>query len=286
MRLRCFPVSMASFPVAPPLGWRYRLFTPTTVILGGVLVVAAAMKLWSLHQGYDPLQLQPIHSPGLTFAAACVELCVGLWLTSGIAPAWSRIAGLCLFLILLAAAASEFAQGAPSCGCFGRLHTAPLEMVAFDGLAFIVMGIVSPPLAKGLKSYSAVRPLMSALAGAVIVLVSAHAHNSAVSRKGYITVYFDVRASGGAFPSANLLDEESRNKIQRGQWTLVFFDHTCAECRDFLDRVGSGQIRLGDHSPVRAIDISNYDGAIYRAPIPLLRVKEHTQLLLIVAQRS
>ncbi len=261
MRLRCFPFSRHFSPLHPP-GWRYGLFTPTAVILGGVLVIAAALKLWSLHQGYDALQFQPIHSPSLMLLAACAELFVGLCLLSGIAPAWSRVAGLSLFIILCAVALSEFAQGTPSCGCFGRLRTAPLEMAAFDGLAVIALALLRLPARQ-----RRFRPAMSrmlftsvlAASGFAAILFSMGGKETIAPASTFVI----VNASdwvGKPFPLSKVLDQQSQRLISLERAEVIFYDHCCPECRAIIE----GMTRR-PHGRVPPSDIFSLDVAAWRS---------------------
>jgi hypothetical protein len=95
---------------------RYRI---VAYVLGLFLLVAAGLKSW----GFDaPSQdsFAVLSSPLLQTATIEVEVLVGIWLLSPIAPRQARAAALALFAALAAVSGTLAVSGAKSCGCFGN----------------------------------------------------------------------------------------------------------------------------------------------------------------------
>src|SRR5262245_15394264 len=104
------------------------------VVLGGVLLLSAGFKTVALVQDRLPSN-SLLTSPLAVLGAVAVEIAIGLWLCSGLAPRAARQAGVAVFLVLAGASAYSIWAGRPSCGCLGDLTISPWATLLFDQLA-------------------------------------------------------------------------------------------------------------------------------------------------------
>jgi hypothetical protein len=104
--------------------WAYRSF-------GVILLISAALK--AAGSGAAPLTPDRI-LPETSRAFVGVEVVVGLWVLSGLAPRAGRLVAVALTTTFLAVNVVAAARGAPSCGCFGPITVPPAVAAAVEAV--------------------------------------------------------------------------------------------------------------------------------------------------------
>jgi hypothetical protein len=113
------------------------------VVLGAVLVLAGVLKGQQLVT--DPSWGRVSGFPReLLMGAAAFELALGCWLLAGVYRRITRWIALAWFTSLAAAVLAQEIGGAPSCACFGELHTHPGQIFVFDVAAVAALWLWSP----------------------------------------------------------------------------------------------------------------------------------------------
>ena len=133
----------------PPPGWRLWLSTLIRLGLGGVLVVAAALKIADPQQAalaVQAYQLLPVTiAEYVGYGLPLIELGIGCMLLVGFGTRWAALAAGALMTAFVIGVASAWARGLSiDCGCFGgggqvaEGEAAYLPVLLRDGL-FVVM---------------------------------------------------------------------------------------------------------------------------------------------------
>lgn len=117
--------------VPPQLATQRRTFVVLRIILGLLLLTAAALKAHALFIGPSTLD-SLLFSPRLQIATIQVEIMLGLWLLSG----WSQfacwMAALSFFGIMAGMSLYLALVGQSSCGCFGYIAVSPWLTFTLD----------------------------------------------------------------------------------------------------------------------------------------------------------
>jgi hypothetical protein len=133
-------------------------------------------------QVIDPFsQESPFASPRVEVAAIEVEILLGLWLLSGLAPRASRLAALGFFVLMSGVSFYLAVTGQRSCGCFGRIAVSPWLTLGLDIAAVGLLARWKPvagaelPLVRSLQrlkriAFQAIAAL--ALVGSAFLLMS------------------------------------------------------------------------------------------------------------------
>jgi hypothetical protein len=135
---------------ARPRRWSLAPYDTVRVVLGVVLLAAAALK------GYE-LATSPVAETSLFrswwFLIAIVEfeLFFGLWLLAGLYPKPTRWAAMSWFAALLGLSLTQAVSGAASCACFGPIQILPWVMVIFDAVAVLALWFFEPELRTPVK---------------------------------------------------------------------------------------------------------------------------------------
>jgi hypothetical protein len=111
--------------------------------LGVLLVVTAVLKMTG--GSADALRTAlPIVSPRLYASGVMAEFILGVWLLSGLAPAWSWLCGLGIFGLLAALSFQLGVTGQASCGCLGKLPVSPWWAFAVDSTSILLLAFFPP----------------------------------------------------------------------------------------------------------------------------------------------
>ena len=133
------------------------LGTAARVLLGGVLVVAGALKLPDPAAALRAVRAYRLLPEGLVgpvaFGLPVVEIAVGLALLAGVFVRTAALAAAALMVVFLAAVGSAWARGLQiDCGCFGNGgevaagQTAyPLEVLRDAALLLIALALARRP---------------------------------------------------------------------------------------------------------------------------------------------
>jgi hypothetical protein len=141
-------------PLPPPPQTAGRGWLIVRLALGVLLVVTAVLMMTG--GSADALRTAlPIVSPRLYASGVMAEFILGVWLLSGLAPAWSRLCGLGFFGLLAALSFQLGVTGQASCGCLGKLPVSPwwafaVDVTAIGGLLVFRPGELMPGIRKGL----------------------------------------------------------------------------------------------------------------------------------------
>ncbi|MBX9582185.1 MAG: hypothetical protein K2X87_17915 [Gemmataceae bacterium] len=114
------------------------------VLLGGLLIVAAGLKLYGLSVSAVPA-VGWFAVPWVQLVAAEWELVLGLWLLAGACPlaAWAAAVG--TFLTFAGVSSYLGWSGVASCGCFGAIPVSPWWAFGIDGAALTLLIASRPP---------------------------------------------------------------------------------------------------------------------------------------------
>jgi len=123
-----------------------RRFTIARLVLGGLLLAAASLKLYGLSVSAVP-RVGWFAQPWVQLAAVEWELVLGLWLLSGAYPIGSWLAAVATFLAFAGVSGYLGWVGVASCGCFGTIHASPWHAFAVDLVALFVLLGTRPVLA-------------------------------------------------------------------------------------------------------------------------------------------
>lgn len=106
------------------------------VLVGLILLIAGALKVWALSGPVDTLGWPR----ELIVAGSAVELLLGFWLISGAAIRAAHLAAIGIFLLFAALSTYQVIRGVPSCGCLGKLYVHPAWMLTFD---LVTLGVLT-----------------------------------------------------------------------------------------------------------------------------------------------
>ena len=99
-------------------------FLITRCLLGGVLLIAAALKAYSFLTHPFP-DTGPLVTTLLTISLVAFEVFFGLWLFSGLTPRLTWKASFICFGLFAGVTLVKAFSGAATCGCFGNAPLSP-----------------------------------------------------------------------------------------------------------------------------------------------------------------
>lgn len=130
-------------PVTRPRWFFLSRFDVVRIVLGAVLVTAAALKGYTV--GSAPILWGALlNNPVFLLALIEWELFLGLWLLVGFRPRILRPVALVWFVMLLGVSLSQAASGVRSCACFGFVEVTPWLTAGFDLAAVAALWLVRP----------------------------------------------------------------------------------------------------------------------------------------------
>jgi hypothetical protein len=236
-------------------GWLRRglkLQRSLAILLGGVLLCASLLKLWS--QTRHPLQ----SDLSWTDAAAIVDSVVVLEATFGtvlIAGWWPRKAwyvSLLIFGLFSIISGVEAVNGRSSCGCFGAAAIRPIYTVCFDLAAVaLLLGTGRPDrevrgLEVGGRGSARVARRRFVAGGMALVWVAAvvgfwitrptiaMAVGQDFGKSGELVVLEPVRWAGQRFTLAEHIDVGS--PLNSGRWIVLLVHNDCDDCAAAVPR--------------------------------------------------
>lgn len=206
--------------------------------LGVLLIVASILKSLALWRSEVPpaFLFLPDSTRGIVVA---VEALLGVWWISGVAQAKARRVAIGVFLLLAGFAGLAAWHGAPNCGCFGSAGPKPVVLLLFD-LAMV-------GLLWGVGTEAGVLEDDGVPFGAAATLLRLTAAGFLAA--GIVTLtdegYTDHRLLNGSEVVSNVIGKRLEDlgkvdiaeKLRRGEWLVVFWDHDCPKCVTELPRV-------------------------------------------------
>lgn len=223
MRLRFNLLTTAT--KAPP---RLALGNFVRFAVGGILIAAAILKCYGAWHGDAP-EIPLLRSIWAQVALVQVELILGTWLISGIAPRFSHIAAILAFSCFLAAASYQVVQQARSCGCFGPVRLDPRITVGLDAAVLIALLScwracrIEPGIPRVARRFIVVAGCVAAVAAPVFILRSGDPFD------GRRIVFLEpAQWPGTAFPLLRYINDG--DALRRGNWLVMLYRHDCPTC--------------------------------------------------------
>jgi hypothetical protein len=198
-----------------------------------VLVLAGVLKAQQLLS--DPSVGRATgFSRALLLGVAAFELAFGCWLLAGLYRRATRWLALGWFTSLAAIALAQARGGAPSCACFGALHTDPWLMFAFDVAAVFALGMWTPNDHSS-RWLSSVALCLSLLPAAGLAAVAGASHEQTIfaeidlgdiAQGGQKQQRFQCRNDSGAFVEVAAIETScpcasirlERSKVLAGEY--------------------------------------------------------------------
>lgn len=233
-------------------------------IVGGmVLLTAAGLKAFQLLTG-------PILETGLLdsrWFLICIvefELLFGLWLLSGLVPAWSDLAAVGCFSCFACVSVYKALSGAETCGCFGNWRVNPWFTATLD-LAIVFFLLRSRPSALSRSRFptSAVSNLAAVLGGwlligGIVLSITWRGPTRSLTdlgevlADGRIVVLKPDAWLGRRLPLFDYLD--TGDTLESGNWLVLLYHHGCPDCQHALKQLSAIAASVGaDRSAHRAI---------------------------------
>jgi len=226
---------------------RFRVgYDAVRVFLAAVLLVAAGMKAYEIATA-PLLETNLFRTRWFSIGLVEVEFGLGLWLLVGAwpRPAW-RLAIACFSTFALVSL-KHGVDGHSSCACFGQLPVNTWLVSLFDLSAVAALCIARPTAASARRGrgprVAAAFCVFLGLAVPAGAFMAAY-HAARLAQDGDIVTGADNAVVveptdwlGRRFPVLRHID--IGDELARGQWTLVFYHHDCADCRAAIARLES-----------------------------------------------
>lgn len=127
-----------AFKEYPMGGWNSRAFVVIRLFLGGLLLSAAALKIY----GWSVSTIPPVgwfSAPTVQAIAVGWEILLSVWLLSGIVPLGSWLFAIVTFVLLAGISGYLGWIGQADCGCFGTIKASPWHAFAVDLVALLML---------------------------------------------------------------------------------------------------------------------------------------------------
>lgn len=126
-------------------GLKSRAFIVIRTVLGMLLLVAAALKIYGLSVSTVP-PVGWFSTPAVQAVAVGWEILLSVWLLSGIILVGSWLAAIATFVVLAAISGYLGWIGQATCDCFGTIEASPWLAFAMDLTALLMLLTVGPDL--------------------------------------------------------------------------------------------------------------------------------------------
>lgn len=234
--------STSNFPLVLA-GSRFLMPRLINSLLGGILLIAAALKGYNLATG-PSVGIGLLGSRWFLVALVEGELILGLWLASGLWPRGAWKAAVSCFVVFAVVAACEALSGQASCGCFGRMHINPWYTASFDTAAVLLLLWIRSVIPESpLVHWSASSPLFGILAiiigswGGYAMLFYRPATvpaNGIIPAQDGLLVLEPNRWIGKSFPLSRYID--IGEQLKHGHWLMVLYHDDCSTCAQAVSR--------------------------------------------------
>lgn len=239
-------------------------------LLGSVLLLAAALKLWELLEGtWTPL----LGSSWLPVLIVQYEVFLGAWLLTGAFPRTLRCVCSLAFLAFAGVSVATIAAGAESCGCFGPLEISPWWSLFIDTMALALLAAQCQPSECARPTWGdlilpVVLSLMIGVIGSKAVDNTAPLDFSSVE-PGQRIILRPEDWVGRPFPLFPFLDTETAQRLAAGDWTVLVFNRSCGKCRKVVrwydalaDASGKQRTAFIEVPPIEGEPLAILDGRL------------------------
>jgi hypothetical protein len=242
------------------------------LIVGGLLLTAAALKIWSpadsaaLAVAYD---IPPL----LTAVVVQTEFLLAALLLFGCWTRQTLIASAFLFGVFSAFSVFRGLAGFESCGCFGSFKVNPWVTAVLDVCLFVAASWGAWKLASPRERIQRWRLYgaggcyaLAAVAGVVGFVAQA----PTALTQGYDTIAEDEGLIvlepedwiGQPFPLTKHLAPEIN--VNKGRWILLLYHHDCPQCQQALpqyERLAANQTAVGSDQRVALVETPPFESA-------------------------
>jgi hypothetical protein len=223
----------------------HRFQIGTAIVLGAVLLFAAAMK------AYFPLsppgaRAEWLSSPWVTLLAIEAEIVIGLWLLSGQCRLGAWYAALICFSIFSVVTLFQALSGAESCGCFGGLHTSPWLTLTFDVVAVAALIALRPRAGHTMRAVSRPGILITSVMAFFLMLSAgwlafarmpkALSAEDGLTVQGKLVLLEPKDWIGKEFPLTGYVDIGSG--LSTGRWLVMLYHADCPVCQEAMPQIG------------------------------------------------
>lgn len=215
------------------------------MILGGILLVAAALKGYQL--ATEPTaEISLMTSRWFLIGSVEFEVLLGLCLISGIFVRASWLISLGCFALFGCVSLYKALSGEVSCGCFGSVQVNPWYTLLLDVAAVVALLRWRPALSASTEPTGERRPVSHyAIVLGVWLVVGLSAgwqmarfEAVTVSDEGDFLGYGEIvllepeKWVGKRFPLIPHIDIGDR--LAEGGWVVLLYHHDCPQCREVL----------------------------------------------------
>ncbi|HZL28956.1 MAG TPA: MauE/DoxX family redox-associated membrane protein [Acidobacteriaceae bacterium] len=239
-------------------------------VIGGVLLVAAGLKLESLQfQRTIHSHLSAADAP--TVIAIVSEVFIAVWLFSGHAPTWARRATMLLLTVFLCTAAWRWHAGDADCGCFGAVAIHPAWTMALDAVLLLTLlgshwKLPAPTMA---FEASTARGIVGAICVFALTFLAAREYRARATVEQRVVVLDSGSWRGERFPLLDFIVRPPPADLTTGRCTVILFDRNCQDCIAHLARFGKSSRALNARRKIWAIDIAPDPGEISNTQLHL-----------------
>lgn len=229
----------ASSAGAPRRPWKARAYDLLRIILGVLLLTAAALKGFAI-------ATRPVIQTGLLTSRPFLiilvesEFLLGAILLFGIFRAASRIVAILMFVSFACVTGYRVWRGDASCSCFGTAMIDPRYTLVLD-LAAVIALLVFGPCPSELESPHKHTNRRAAFALPIIaiglsagLIMARRAPTSQINGidpigSSSIVLLEPEKWVGQRFPLAPYID--AGDQISTGRWKVILYHHDCPACR-------------------------------------------------------
>ena len=189
-----------------------------------LLFTAAAFKAQALLDGVTTL-----HATG----ALIIDIGLGAWLVSRAFARWAKWTAVITFTAFALYSVVQHAEGAKSCGCFGRIATPPIYTALLDVCVAVTMLLWTPRRntaePQELHAHVLAWCSVGSLVALVVVLRLLIVGNSGADSPA---TYLVETWPGKQLPILERIDVG--NELMVGQWRVILHNRSCEHCRELL----------------------------------------------------
>jgi len=235
--------------------------------LGGLLIAASLLTLWSEVQNPSFANEDWMHRPVAMMPVAVVEAALGTFLVAGLYRRRLWFVTIGVFSLLAIATALELVSGETSCNCFGAVTVRPIYTMLLDLVAIAALlctGI--PPREESGRSgarrwaiASAVALLWLSTTTVFWITRPAMAAGAAFGKPGDSIILEPSQWVGQTFSLAQHMDIGSN--LQRGRWIVLLVRHDCRHCAGAVEQCLASISARQDQPRLAVIEMAPYADA-------------------------
>jgi hypothetical protein len=235
--------------------------------LGGLLIAASLLTVWSESRNPSPANRTWVHRPVAMMPVAVIEAVLGTLLMAGLYRYLSWMIAIGVFGVFAIITAIEAASGEDSCNCLGAISVRPVYTMFLDVVAVAALLWTGSPPSRGIGQSI---PRRWTIAGAVALLwlpavtafwitKPAIAVGHAFGKTGDSIILEPSKWVGQPVSLAQHIDIGSQ--LQTGQWIVLLVRHDCRHCAGAVQRYISS-FSAGQHrARLAVIEMAPYSDA-------------------------